>query len=162
MINLHRLCGLALGAMLLLPGCMSRMVEEPQDQAGAEAVIRTFLTDLLEEDGKGLMQSISLPFWTEEEWIVDSKTLQEELPDDGPQEIPMLGEIVVRIYPLADMAVLEPKSWANLKDSNPAYLKDLYVAAVALRERSDRDPESGLVLLRRVNGSWRLAGLLDH
>ena len=163
MINLMRAgygrLGVCLLSLLLVSGCISRMAQEPEDRAGAEAVMRNFITDMVEGDADGMIASASMPFWIDR-WFLTAAELREEMPDDAAVDLPGLSEVVVRVYPIGDLAVLRPEVWNALKDSNSAYLENLYVAAVALRFK-EGEPEAGLALLRRVNGAWRLAGLIE-
>ncbi|PKL77391.1 MAG: hypothetical protein CVV27_05620 [Candidatus Melainabacteria bacterium HGW-Melainabacteria-1] len=152
-------CLALLTSLLILPGCMSRMAQDSAEQTQAEALIRQFATVMAKQDAEGLLEIASVPFWVDD-WIESRETLREEFPDDAQDQNPELGPMELRIYPLADLAALRPKVWQSLKDSNPAWIQDMYVAAVAV-EIDDRS-ESGLFLLRRVNGKWTLAGLIEE
>lgn len=159
MINRGRRILAGLLAGLLVSGCMSRMAAE--DTGQAEALMRQFLVDMLEGDTKGMVAASSAPFWMDE-WIIDADALSEEMPDDPPEDQMQLAEVRVRVYPLGDLAVLRPLIWRELQKADPDWLKDLSVVAVALRIKGHDKTEAGLALLRRVNGEWRLAGLIEE
>lgn len=157
---------LALGLVLPMTGCMSRMAyDDESSRAEAEALVLKFAESMTQGRESALMEIASAPFWVDK-WMVTLDELREEIPDDSPSDPPQLSGLKLRIYPLSDLAALRPKVWEQLKGSNPEWLKDVYLGAVALdlKDSDDDQPstENGFLLLRRVNGAWKLAGLLEE
>ncbi|HEY9839821.1 MAG TPA: hypothetical protein V6D23_05130 [Candidatus Obscuribacterales bacterium] len=143
---------------LLLTSCMTRMGHEDND-AQAQAAVQQMVDMIMSGKRAQLAEMASLPFWMDD-WLTDRQSLQAKFTARMPESEPKPTRLMVRIYPLGDLAALRPKVWETLKASDPAYLKDLYVAAVALD--LDNNPQSGLLLLRKVDGVWRLAGMLEE
>jgi hypothetical protein len=163
MFNTSRLIGLYLSCLLLLPGCMSRLSHaspDVPDTPAAEAVLRNFIEHTVARDGKGLSALVSSPFWVDK-WIPDAQTVVDEfLEEDLEDELPGVAGLAIRIYPLADLAAIRPKAWLALqKSSTPAQLEGLYLGVMGLKVEGEAHAESGLVLLRYLNGAWSLAGL---
>ncbi|HEY9844193.1 MAG: hypothetical protein ACAI44_24560 [Candidatus Sericytochromatia bacterium] len=151
---------------LLLTGCMERMSHEPsQDPAGAQALIENFAqvlaTPKTDANVEKLMALTSLPFYFEE-WHTDADVLMHKLSDNLMGDFPGHGSLLVRVYPLEDLSVLIPKRWEELKANTPKlFLKDLFLGVAAVKIKGTDTMETGYVLLRRVEGRWKLAGLIE-
>lgn len=168
---LRSLSALLLSASLL-SGCMSRMSYEVEDQPQARQVVQRFIEVLVKGEQGQFMQIASAPFWMGE-WLDDLEEVSQEMPEDGEEGLEGIQQMEVRIYPASDLAALNPAAWDELKQAGPEQLEGLYVAAVGLyfselsaddEEASEAEapsPEDGLLLLRRVNGSWKLVGLIQ-
>lgn len=160
--TLRSLCSGLLLSALLLSGCASRQGYQPEDTAAAESVVRRFVDGVLAEDAESLSGLVSSPFWADE-WIPDAQSVIEEFVSDASEDIPDSVDITFRLYPLGDLAALRPDFWADLQAaSTPEQLKDLYLGAVALNFPDKPDAEGGLMLLRKVDGRWTLAGLIEE
>lgn len=158
----------------LLSGCMSRMSQEVEDQPQARQVVQRFIDVLVKGDQGQFMQIASAPFWMGE-WLDELEEVSQEMPEDGEEGLQGIEQMEVRIYPASDLAALHPAAWDELMQAGPEQLEGLYVAAVGLYfegmspdsgddeedyEDEAPSPEDGLLLLRRVNGSWKLVGLI--
>ncbi len=147
----------------LLTGCMSRMQQDSDTQA-AEAVVSNFLKYSVSKDGPALKGLVSNPFWLER-WYPDADGFIDEFVQDVSDDahIPKPSGVVFRVYPIGDLAAIRPKVWLALKrQSTPEQLQNLYLGAAAI-DFEDRDKyEGGLLLLRKVEGRWSLAGLIEE
>lgn len=150
--NLSLLC---LGLMLLT-GCMTRMEHETPD---AQAAVQQIVDTIVSGHRSHLAEMVSLPFWMDH-WQTNIQTVQDKLGRDQSAEKPRARKLKMRLYPLEDLAVLRPKMWEQVKQAKSEWLQDVWVAAIALE--IDGQVESGLLLVRKVNGTWKMAGLLEE
>lgn len=158
-MGLQRLALFLLG-LLLCTGCLSRQNVE-MDETEAVALFRTFFVDMLEADAPGIKAISSKPFWLDS-WVSDQALLDSEFGKKQATSVPPIQKIVVRLYPVDDLAVLKPKLWETLKQTDAATLKELYLAAIAIYVQDKQTPESGFALVRRVDGRLRVAGLIEE
>lgn len=163
-----KLVSLLLGSLLLtglssLSACMSRTVTEqldPTAQEQVKALSANFITQMATGNRAEFLKLASLPFWADS-WITEVQELADEFPGAIAGESPNLAKLMVKLYPLSELEYLHPQAWEQLKDSQPEYLKDLYLAAVAFTATEGANPEHGFLLVRKQAGKWTLAGLLE-
>lgn len=148
-----------LTATLLLSGCMSRMSHEVEDLPAGTAFVQDFVRVLARGDRDGIMARASTPFWIEE-WNDDLQDVRDQMPEDEEEMLMEILKTEIRIYPVGDLAAIDPEAWQALEDTSDGELSQLYVAVVGLYFE-DEDPEEGLLLLRRINGKWSLAGVIE-
>jgi len=149
-----RLFSVCLLSLALFTGCMTRLnAEDPEATASVQKIVDTILSGKRTK----VADMVSLPFWMDK-WISDLETVRAEMGSnvDGPS----VAKLQLRLYPIADLAVLKPRFWAQLQAADPAKLQDLVLGAMAVE--LDGKTESGFVLLRRVDGEWRLAGIFEE
>jgi hypothetical protein len=157
-MSLSRLCSaLTLSSVMLLSSCMSRISHEPEDQA--QVLVQTFVKQLAAGNREGILELVSTPFWSDK-WVTKAEDIRKNMPSQPEAGLANVSKIEIRIYPIEDLAALSPETWEAIKTGSPEALQDLYVAAVGLYLKGN--PEDGLLLLRRVNGVWRLAGLIEE
>jgi hypothetical protein len=125
---------------------------------GAEA-LQQLVDAVISGQRARIAETASLPFWIDS-WITDMDSLRAKFNLAPPESEPRATNLVVRLYPVAHLDALRPEIWEQLKTADPAWLTDLYVAAIALE--LDGRPESGLLLLRRVDGQLKLAGMVEE
>ncbi|PKL77392.1 MAG: hypothetical protein CVV27_05625 [Candidatus Melainabacteria bacterium HGW-Melainabacteria-1] len=143
----------------LLTGCLAPQAREA-DQRNAEAMaaVERIVNVIVSRRRDQISEMASLPFWSDR-WITNQQELQAEFRANPDQTI-QAKQLALRVYPLADLAALHPEAWAQIRSAEPAWLEQLYIGAIALEV--DGSTESGLLLLRKVDGRWTLAGILDN
>lgn len=156
-----RLLVLALG-LLLLPGCLSRVAIDADAEREIETLTRQLVRVLMQKEPQGLAAVVSLPFW-EGAWTSTLRDFRAEQ-FDGPAPVPVRPDEVdvrLRLYPLADLAALRPEVWQDLKASSPEQLQGLYLAVAGLTFKDNGRTDALILLLRHVDGHWRVAGLFE-
>lgn len=147
-----------------LSGCMTRVAHEGQHDPAAEqqviALTRQFAEAMKSGRGPALIEISSFPFWVDD-WM-DQQTLLAEMPHDAGDDMPELEELKVRIYPLSDLEVLNPRVWETLKAAKAEYIENMYLGAIALKAKDSAHTEHGFILLRKTAGKWTLAGLIEE
>lgn len=157
-MGLKRLALIVLG-LLMCTGCLSRNNVE-LDETEAESLFQRFFVEMLDADVPGIKAISSTPFWLDN-WVSDQSLLDREFGKKQVEKVPPIQKIVVRLYPVGDLAILKPKIWQTLKQTDPATLTDLYLAAIAIYISEEKTPESGFALVRRVEGRLYVAGLIE-
>lgn len=133
---------------------MTRMQsEDPEAVAAVQHIVDTIVSGQRDK----VADMVSLPFWMDT-WFTDREQVRAKM--GGNEGVPTTAKMQLRIYPLSDLAVLKPRFWDKIKTAEPAWLADLTLGAIAIE--LDGRIETGFLLLRRVDGQWRLAGLLEE
>lgn len=159
---------LSLGLLGPLTGCASWMAQEQaavQNEPSAEAAVRGLLAVLLGRPGADISRVSSLPFWAGG-WIEDPDTLQQSFAAEGDSgHDPARLELTLRLYPVGDLEAFDPALWRQLQAAGPELLGELRLGVVGLHlptaDEGDAATERLLLLMRRVDGQWRVAGLLE-
>jgi len=157
--------GLVFSSLLLTTACSKTKGAEsgPSDQAQVKHVVTRFVEDLT-SSGERNMQVYSTPFWADGHWVTTMEQLEEEIPDDPPENFPGIKSVDLRLYPVAHLDVLFTSAWKRLKSSPIPEngLKDVYVAAIMIEINGTQKTEKGWLLVRKVDGLWKVAGVVEN
>ena len=149
----------------LLTGCYKQSDAdfESSDQALVQQLVTRFVDDL-NSSGERNMQVYSVPFWADGHWVTSMEQLVAEIPQDNTAEFPGLKSMHLRMYPVAHLDVLFASAWERLQNSDlpDKGLEGVYAAAITLEIEGTGKTEQGWLLLRKVEGLWKVAGVIEH
>lgn len=163
-----RLRHLFLGAIvpaLLLNGCFRADDSESEisEQAKVKHVVSSFVADLT-SSGERNMNVYSVPFWADGHWVMTMEQLQKEIPHKSGGDFPGIKSLDLRLYPVAHLDVLFASAWNRLQASKlpEQGLEGVYAAAIMIEIESAAKAEQGWLLVRKVDGVWKIAGVIER
>jgi hypothetical protein len=159
---------IALGFMLpaiLLSSCFRGTESEsgPSEQAEVKHVVSRFVEDLT-STGERNMQVYSVPFWADGHWVTTMEQLKKEIPHNSSGDFPGIKSLDLRLYPVNHLDVLFTSAWQRLQTSElpEQGLEGVYAVAIMIEIEGAAKAEQGWLLVRKVDGIWKIAGVIER
>lgn len=137
---------------------------ESSDHQQAKVLITDFVEGLLATNKRNF-DVYTTPFWVDSHWTETMDDLKKEIPSSGSGDMVGIHDLKLRLYPINHLDVLNHRAWKRLKDNPktlPARLDNLYIAAVTLKMKGSDKVEHGWVLMRKIDGNWKVAGIIEE
>ena len=150
---------------LVLTSCHKQMQTEPghEDRSQVKFLVERFVDDMT-TTGERNLDVYSVPFWADGHWILSMEQLAKEIPKGGNQEFPGLKSLNLRLYPVEHLDVLFSSAWQRLQESEiPEHaLDEVYATAIVIEIEGAGRTEQGWLLMRKMDGMWKVAGVVER